>query len=131
MTTDAAPIITNFLEGFHQGDDKDLLMIVYAPGTTQAAIDAETAVRQDITGYTFEFAIAPADGETALVSLTSGAGITITNAAQGEFTVALRNTHTATLAGRYRWAARRTNADARSVGGKGDIVFRAAATGTT
>lgn len=130
--TDAAPIITNFKEGFHTGDDKDILFTVYQPGTTQKMIDEATASRQDTSGYTFEFALEDADG-VQVISITDGVYLVHSNDAQGEITVKLRNgVHgTEDLAGRYRWAMRRTNAASRSVGGVGEMIWTRAATSTS
>lgn len=129
--TDSGPIVVNFTEGFHQGDDRDLILSVYEPGTTQAQITAGTAsLVADTSGMNFEFAIKERDDDTVqLVSIENGTYLAVADPAAGKIRVKLRNTHTAALAGRYRWACRRTDAGYRSVGGKGDIVFHPAATG--
>ena len=88
----------------HAGDDQDLAFTVKD--------EAGSAV--DITGFTIAWRLATHVTAPMLVSKATGGGITITDAVQGEFTVALAAADTAGLAGVYYHEAELTD-------GGGDI----------
>jgi hypothetical protein len=113
------------------GEDKVLTFTVYVEGTTQAQIDAGTATKQDLTGWTIEWGLrksryAPTtvlDKVSPAVAILTQAGATL-----GQFTVTLARADTQDLkAGTYYHAAARTNTGAYDIIAEGPAVLRKAA----
>lgn len=113
------------IEGY-TGSDVQLNFTIYVPGTTQADIDANTAQKQNITGYTFAFQFRLGeDANTALFEKTIGSGINVTNAAQGALTVTVSRADTQTLAGGdYFYELARTNNGNYTVETAGTFTLR-------
>ena len=79
------------------------IALVFSPDAEQADTD--------ITGWTLRFRLYASQGGAVLFTLTTGAGITITDAEDGEFTVAIPAATTAMhAAGIYWHDVWRTNA---------------------
>lgn len=70
-------------------------------------------VAVDITGATIKWVLAKTAGDSALVTKTTGDGITITDAAAGKFRVTLVPADTESLAGVYYHEAEVTDASSQ------------------
>ena len=110
------------------GEDKDLVFTIYQAGSTQAQIDAGTALKQDITGWTLEWALKGEDRDTAaLLTKTTTTGIALTTPSQGVATVSIADTDTTSLnPGRYRYALKRTNDGLEAVLAEGEAILKLA-----
>lgn len=96
----------------YSGDTRTLTVTVR--DTSGAAVD--------LTGATARWALAKKVGQAALVSKSTGSGIELTDAANGEFTVTLDPADTADLVGDYWHEAEVTDSAGRVV-----TVFQARA----
>jgi hypothetical protein len=94
-----------------------------------SVVDAD-GLAQNISGWTLEWVLRERPwGTEALISKTTGAGITITNAAGGVCEVAIADDDTINLApGAYVHTLRRSNAGAETVLAFGDAVLQQPAT---
>ena len=102
------------------GEDRTLRFTVF---------DSTGAV-QNISGWTLEWVLRERPwGTQALITKTTSAGVTITNAAGGVCEVAVADDDTINLApGAYFHTLRRTNAGAETVLAFGDAVLQQPAT---
>lgn len=99
-------------DGVFTGTDTTLHFTIYVPGTTQAQIDANTATKQNITGYTFAWELRlNRYSATRIVQKSGpGSGITITDAPNGALDVGIvRADWQATDPGSYWHEMARTN----------------------
>jgi hypothetical protein len=126
MVTDS-PITID--AGWFVGEDKTFTFTIYVPGTTQAQIDAGTAVAQNMTGWTlvWNVRLTRYAGGNPLLSkvpqLLPQSGATL-----GQCTVAVARSDTVAMkAGTYSHALARTNAGNYDVVSQGDAVLRKAA----
>lgn len=79
----------------------------------------------DITGWSISFILKANYSGPAITTKTVGSGITITDAAAGQFTVSLLAADTVSLpAGRYYYDVARTTPGARSVLSHGEMQIR-------
>jgi hypothetical protein len=88
------------------------------------AILASPASVTDVTGWTLALQVSTYPGRVPVLTLTDGNGITVTNAALGQFTVALTRAQTATpAAGFYFWDLWHTNPGSGERLAGGQILF--------
>jgi len=77
----------------------------------------------DVTGWTFKFyLLASPDSATTLLELTSGAGVTVTDAAGGLVEVYLSSANLDRAPDRYYWALARTDSGAKDVKAEGTLT---------
>jgi hypothetical protein len=90
----------------------------------------ETGAVQNISGWTLEWVLRERPwGAQALITKTTGAGITITNAAGGVCEMTLADDDTINLPpGTYFYTFRRTNAGSETVLAFGDAILQQPAT---
>lgn len=102
-------------DDWYLGEDKALQFVIWT--------DKGKTARQDITGWTFTYDFY-ANGEEAF-SATSGDGITITDAAEGELTVAVAAEDTAALTdlSNLHHVLRRSDAGNEAVLSIGDVIL--------
>ncbi len=93
-------------------------------------VEDASGLAQDISGWTLEWVLRERPwGTQALITKTTGAGITITNASGGVCEVAIADDDTLSLPpGGYFHTLRRTNAGAETVLAFGDAVLQQPAT---
>lgn len=119
--------------GFFIGQDTDLDFIVYADGTTQAQVDADTATKVDLSGATLVWKMAlTRHNPTALLSYSTPTEITIdpdqAGAGKGHVTVHVKRDDTLLLAaaGFFWHGLANTAADAYDVIADGPCRVRRA-----
>ena len=77
----------------------------------------------DVTGWTFQLvAKARSDDDTAVLTLSTGSGIAITDAVNGEIELTIDTEASNVSPGRYPYTLCRTNAGAKTVLRYGDLV---------
>ena len=98
--------------------------------TLRFSVADSAGLAQNISGWTLEWVLRERPwGTQALVTKTTSAGITITNAAGGVCEVAVADDDTINLApGAYFHTLRRTNAGAETVLAFGDAILQQPAT---
>lgn len=112
-------------DGVYTGTDTHLNFTIYIPGTTEAQITAGTATKQNITGYTFAFELRYNRDSAPALTKTSGAGIAITNAANGALSITIDRADWAAFDGGSYWhQLARTNTGNYTVETDGSFVLQ-------
>lgn len=100
--------VTNI--GFNLGEDITIRVTVAGSG--------------DISGWTLQCDVKSTGGGAAIISKTTGDGITITDGPNRIFEIALSDTDTEKLAGsEYKWGVKRMDADQEAGLAKGLITM--------
>jgi len=85
----------------------------------------DTVTGKNITGWALACAVARGYGQTAEFTKTVGAGITITDGANGVFQISIDDTDTDALdSGGYVWDVKRTDAGQEAVLTYGDLDLK-------
>lgn len=98
-------------------ENQDISMYAGESLEIEILVTNDAGAAKDLTGATIAWKLARGPGSTAMVSKSTGAGIAITNAASGIFTVSLSPADTESLHGRYYHEARVTDS-----GGKESVI---------
>lgn len=118
------PITTE--DGWFVGEDKELEVIVYQPGTTLAQALADTGVRQNVTGWTVQWALRKSQ-HGGVVILAKTASI-VGAAVNGRLRVTIDHADTTALTpGRYFHTFARIDSGEQTVLAYGTATLRRAA----
>ena len=90
-------------DGFHTSEDRIIEATIYIPGTTQAEIDAATAVPEDITGWTMVWQLRKSRSSPVVLSKTTDDDITFTDASGGTLQIAIFRGDTESLVPGIWW----------------------------
>jgi len=76
-------------DSFHASEDRIIEATIYIPGTTQAEIDAATAIPEDITDWTLAWQLRKSRSSAVVLEKTTADDIALTDAGGGTFQIAI------------------------------------------
>ena len=76
-------------DSFHASEDRIIEAIIYIPGTTQAEIDAATAIPENITGWSLTWQLRKSRSSPVALSKTTDDDITLSDPTGGTLEIAV------------------------------------------